>query len=63
MKIVYVHHCGAAGGAGNSLYFLLTKLVLEHEIHIITQQGAMAHKFRLLTPHVYEIKGIPMFFR
>ena len=62
MKIVYVHHCGSTGGAGNSLYFLLSKLVLEHEIHIITQQGEMVDKFKLLTPHVYEIRGIPVLF-
>ena len=62
MKIVYVHHCGSTGGAGNSLYFLLSKLVLEHEIYVITQQGEMVDKFKMLTPHVYEIRGLPVFF-
>lgn len=63
MKIAYVHHCGSKGGAGNSLFFLLSQLKeFNYEIHVITQQGEMAQKFKEVTPNVYEIKGIPVEF-
>lgn len=63
MKILYLHHCGSTGGAGNSLLFILSKLKqMDHEIHVITQLGEMTHKFKKITPHVYEIKGVPVEF-
>lgn len=63
MKILYVHHCGSTGGAGNSLFFVLKRLrEMGHEIHVVTQRGEMSDRFKKVTLHVYEIDGVPLGF-
>jgi glycosyltransferase involved in cell wall biosynthesis len=62
MKIVYIHHSGSTGGAGNSLYYLLGKMKRDHDIHIITPAGPMADRFRNLTTNVHTVKGVPLLF-
>ena len=63
MKILYVHHCGSTGGAGNSLLFVLQQLrEMGHEIHVVTQRGEMTSRFEKVTPNVYEIEGVPVAF-
>jgi glycosyltransferase involved in cell wall biosynthesis len=63
MKILYVHHCGSTGGAGNSLLFVLKSLnEMGHEIHIVTQYGEMTNRFKRVTSNVYEIEGVPVEF-
>lgn len=63
LKILYVHHCGSAGGAGNSLLYVLRNLhVMGHEIHVVTQHGEMTNRFKEVTPNVYEIEGVPVAF-
>jgi len=63
LKILYVHHCGSTGGAGNSLLYVLKKLhEMGHEIHVVTQYGEMTNRFKEVTPNVYEIEGVPVAF-
>lgn len=63
LKILYVHHCGSTGGAGNSLLYVLKKLhEMGHEIHIVTQYGEMTNRFKKVTTNVYEIEGVPVAF-
>ncbi len=63
LKILYVHHCGSTGGAGNSLLYVLKKLLeIGHDIHVVTQYGEMAKRFKEVTPNVYEIDGVPVAF-
>lgn len=63
MKILYVHHCGSTGGAGNSLFFVLKQLrEMGHEIYVVTQRGEMAKRFKKVTSNVYEIEGVPVAF-
>jgi hypothetical protein len=48
MKILYVHHCGSKGGAGNSLFFVLKQLhEMGHEIHVISPRGEMTSRFEV----------------
>lgn len=63
MKIAYVHHCGLNGGAGNSLYILLSQLKnLNYEIHLVIPRGEIVEKFKKVTHNIYVVEVVPLEF-
>lgn len=56
MKVLYIHHNEAKGGASNSLRYMLQQLsAFDVDIHIASPKGPAFDRFLNITSNVYEI--------
>lgn len=62
MRVLYVHHCGAFGGASRSLLELVRALPRDRvRPCLLTQRGTVAPYFREIGVDVIEVAGISQF--
>ena len=56
MRVLYIHHNSATGGASNSLIILIRELKKKGiDVHVATPNGPVINKFRSVTNNIHII--------